>query len=404
MACKPHAVPAAACLAALSALWLTGCDGKTPAGPSEPGGTAGAALRVETVAVGREDLKRVSETTPAELLPYERTDLYAKVSGFIKELRVDYGDRVKKGDLLAVLDVPEMDKELAQKQALVRRAEADLVLAKEAVRATEAEYRRRKSQYERLTRVGRGGVIDQEAIEETQFGFEASKAKWDMAKADVGVKEANVQVARADRDQMEVMTQYTRVVAPFDGVVTKRHLHTGAFISTRAGEVPILTVVRTDLLRVVVDVPEKDVPYLNKEGKVVADLDARPGRKFEWKVTRMAPVLGPGKKVRVEVDVPNPDGVLYPGMYGHATVVLEERPGALTLPSSCVGRDDKGAFVWLAVAGKARQQRVTVGLNDGKKAEIASGLGGTEEVICGSKEALRDGQLVSPQRAAGPKK
>jgi RND family efflux transporter MFP subunit len=403
MACKAHAAaPVAACLAALSALWLTGCDGKAPASPS--GGDAEGALRVETVPVGREDLRRVSETTPAELLPYERTDLYAKVSGFVKEVRVDYGDRVKKGDLLALLEVPELDKELAQKKALVRRAEADLVLAKETVQAAEAEYRRRKSQYERLTRVGRGGVIDQEAVDETQFGFEASKAKWDMSKADVGVKEANVQVARADRDQVEVMTRYTRVVAPFDGVVTRRHLHTGAFVSSRAGEVPILTVVRTDLLRVVVDVPEKDVPYLDKEDKVVADLDARPGRKFEWKVTRMAPVLGPGKKVRVEVDVPNPGGVLYPGMYGHATVVLEERPGALTLPSSCVVRDEKGAFVWLAVDGKARRQRVTVGLNDGKKAEITSGLGGTEEVISGSKEALRDGQPVSTRSAAGPKK
>jgi HlyD family secretion protein len=390
-------------LAGAALLWLAGCEGKPAAAPSSGPTEEAQAVRVETVPVAREYLRRVSEAVPAELMPYEKTDLYAKLSGYLREIRVDYGDRVKRGEVLATLWVPELEKEFEQKQALATRTQADLVLAKEAVQAAEAEHRRRKSQYERLARVGRGGAIDEEAVEETRFAFEAGKAKRDMARADVGVKEAAVRVATADRDRVAALLEYTRIVAPYDGVITRRYLHTGAFISPKGGEQPLLAVVRTDLLRVMADVPEKEVPYLDRDGRVIVALDARPGTKCEWKITRMAPVLGPGKKVRVEADVPNPDGVFYPGMYGHATVVLRERRGVLAVPSSCLGRDDDGAFVWLAANGKARRQRVTVGLDDGRKAEITSGLAGTEEVICGGQEALREGQSVSPRSAAGPK-
>jgi RND family efflux transporter MFP subunit len=355
------------------------------------------------VPVSRETLQRVSEAVPAELLPYEQTDLYAKVSGFLKEIKVDYGDRVKKGDVLAVLWIPELEKEYEQEKAVATRAEADVRLAEEAVRAAEAESRRSRSQHERLKRVGRGGVIDQEAVEETQYRFEASKARWGMARADVGVKQASLLVARADRDQVAALLEYTRVGAPYDGVITRRYLHTGAFITTGRNDQPLLTVMRTDQLRVVVDVPEKDVRYLDKADTVRADLDALPGKQFTWKITRLAPVLGAGKKVRVEVDIPNPDGTLYPGMYGHASVILEEKSGALTVPRASLGNDEQGAFVWLVADGKARRQRVTVGLTRGERAEITSGLSGTEEVVCGGPRHLREGQPVTPQRGQGAK-
>ena len=229
--------------------------------------------------------------------------------------------------------------------------------------------------------------------------MEEGRARQDKAQADVWVAEAQLQVAQADRDQTGAMLQYVNIVAPYDGIVMKRNLHTGAFINPKSGEQPLLTVMRTDQLRVIVDVPEKDARYLNKDSTVRVDLDALPGKQLTWKITRLAPVLGSGKKVRVEVDIPNPAGTLYAGMYGHASVVLEEKPRALTVPANCLGKDTKGTFVWLVVAGKAKPQRVTVGLNDGKKAEITSGLNGTEEVVCSGKESLRDGQPVSAQKA-----
>jgi RND family efflux transporter MFP subunit len=430
-----------ACLAAATALTLTGCDrtGAKAQGSAED--RPAAAARVETAPVSREHLQRVSETTPAELLPYEKTDLYARVSGFIKEIRVDYGDRVKKGDVLAILYVPEMEKALEQKKALVTRAKAAIQQAQEAYKAAAASLRtaeanvaeaeagrtRARAQYERwkvqlanVQDLVNRKVIDAQTRDETLNQFKAaeaavdeveakvksarasldeSKAKQDKARADVSVAEAQLQVAEADRDEAAAMLEYAQIVAPYDSVVTRRNLHTGASINTRSNEMPLLTVMRTDKLRVVVDVPEKDVRYLDKDDLIQAELDALPGKKFTWKISRLAPLLGSAKRVRAEADIPNPDGTLYPGMYGHASVILEDRPTALTVPATALGSDPKGAFVWLVVDGKAHRQGVTIGLNDGKKVEILSGLSGTEEVINSGKNALREGQPVLTQRA-----
>jgi HlyD family secretion protein len=381
------------------AVSLAGCERRPAANVQETAkGPSPSAMRVDTVRVARADLQRVSEAFPAELMPYETTDLYAKVAGFVKEMRVDYGDRVHKGDVLALLWVPELEVELKQKEALVRQAEAEVKLARDTIAAAEADYKRMKSQYERLARVGRSGVLDKEAVEETQYGFEASAAKRDVARADVAVKEARLGVAQENRDLVKTLLHYTQIEAPYEAVVTRRHLHTGAFLDPKVGQQPLLTVVRTDVVRVVVDVPEKEVRYLGKDTTVVVDLDALPERKFAWKITRMAPVLGSGKKVRVEVDIPNSDGLLYPGMYGHASVILEDKPAALTVPADCLHRDAKGTFLWLVGDGKAVQQRITVGFQDGRRVQITSGLSGTEEVICGGTQLLREGQAVLAKR------
>jgi RND family efflux transporter MFP subunit len=226
-----------------------------------------------------------------------------------------------------------------------------------------------------------------------------SAAKRDKAGAEVGAANARLQVARADHDRVKAQLDYTRVVAPYDGVVTRRNLHSGAFLSNKNGErPPIFTVMRTDRLRIIVDIAEKDVRFLDvqhpEQHLVQVTLDALPGKQFVWPLKRFAPVLGGGKKVRAEIEIPNPDKVFFPGMYGHAAVILETKKQALTVPAVCLSSDASGAFVWLVVDGQAKQQRVTIGLNDGKKAELPTGLTGTEQIITSGKEALREGQAV----------
>jgi RND family efflux transporter MFP subunit len=427
-------------LAAVSVLSFAGCGDQAPTA-SQATDVPASRVPVETTRPVRQKIQRVSETTPAILLPQEQTDLHARLTGFIKEIRVDYGDRVTKGEILAVLWVPEMEKELEQKEAHVTLAKAAIEQAKATLKAAEAgiksaeagvteaeasrgrasaQYELWKDEYARIKdlvirkvmtqqnldvtlnqyRAAQASLTEVEAkIQSAKAALEESKARKDKAGADVKAAEATLLVTEADRDQARDMLQYAKVVAPYNGVVTKRNLHTGAFINPKAGDQPLLTVVRTNFLRVVVDVSERDVRYLNKDAKVAATFDALPGKRFEWKITRRAPVLGSGKRVRVEVDeIPNPDGTLYPGMYGYASVILEEKLQALTVPAACLGSDDKGAFVWLAVEGKAERRRVTVGINDGTRAELTLGLSGTEEVICSGKEALRDGQPVMIQR------
>jgi RND family efflux transporter MFP subunit len=428
-------------MAAVAILMLTGCDRTGARAQDSVQYRHPAAARVEAVKVCREHLQRVSDSTPAELMPYEVTDLYARLSGFVKQIFVDYGDRVKKGDVLAVLYVPEMEKGLEQKKALVTRAKAAIQQVEEAQKAatasvliaqagvaeTQAGRTRARAQYERwkvqlanVQELVNRKVIDAQTRDETLNQFKSaeaavdevearvksamafldeSKAKQQKARADLKVAQAELQVAEADRDEMAAMMEYAQIVAPYDGVVTRRNLHTGAFINTSRNDLPLLTVMRTDKLRVVVDVPEKDVRYLNKKMTIQAGLDALPGKKFTWKITRMAPLLGSAKRVRAEADIANPDGTLYPGMYGHASVILEDRPNALTVPATALISDSNGDSVWLVVEGKARRQGVATGINDGKKVEILSGLSGTEEVLNRGKNALREGQPVLVQKA-----
>jgi HlyD family secretion protein len=444
------------CLVA-AALSVAGCGAKTAAYPQVA--SKDGAVPVETVSVGREDLKRVSEATPAELMPYEQVDLYAKISGYVRKMHVDAGDRVRgprydargklveEGQILAELYAPEMDEELKEKEALADQARSEVELAQKAHEAAVAAYetavamvevekagrqradalvKRWQSEFDRMKAVAKG-TIDRQTLDETEYQLEAARAtraelemkirsaealraeaaaKRDKTEAEIKAAKARQRVAEAARDRMKALLQYTRIPAPFDGVVTKRNVHTGAFLDGKSDKL-LLTVVRTDRLRVWVDVPETDVRYLDvphpEQHVVQATLKALPGKTFAWKITRFAPVLGEGKKVRAEVEIdnpyPDPDDpknqlYLYAGGYGYAAVVLQEKTGALTLPATCLVAESAGASVWLVVDGKAKKQRVTVGLNDGKKAEISSGLTGAEEVVASGLAGLRDGQAV----------
>jgi RND family efflux transporter MFP subunit len=426
-----------------------GCAGKAPGHPQGAlqNGNAQPAV-VATIRPTREDLQRLSDSAPAELMPYEQTEITAKVPGYVQKINVDIGDRVRgprygpdgrlsaEGEVLAELWVPEMIEELKQKEELIKQANADVKQATANAAATAANLRtaeaalkeaqagrgrakamvkRWGSEYQRLRRLSQG-VIDVTTVEEAEYQYEAamtasaeieakiqsmqaardeSAAKRDKAEADVAAAQAGVGVAVANRDQARAMLGYAKLTAPYDGVVTKRNVHTGAYINDKTGQQPLLTLMRTDKLRVAIDVSEKDVRFLNPDNLVHVDLDAFPGKKITWKIGRFAPVLGAGKKARLEIHISNPDGVLYPGMYGHAVVTLEEKKAALTIPSTCLNNDDKGLFVYTVIDGKAAPQRVTIGINDGRKVEIITGLSGGEDLIAGGKDLVRPGQAVA---------
>jgi RND family efflux transporter MFP subunit len=387
-------------------------------------------------------------------MPYEQTDLTARVVGYVRKINVDIGDRVKgprydsngrqveEGQVLAELWLPEMVEELKQKEALIAQAKVDVKqseaawavaaanvkTAEAAVREAEAGRVRAVAQetlwtreHQRLRRLT-SGVVTETDVDKARMEMEAAQAmrgeveakvlsmkaardesavKRDKAEADVAAAKARIPVAEANRDQVRAMLQYAKLTAPYDGVITKLNVHTGAYITDRVGQQPLFTIVRTDKLRVTVDVPERDVRFLKAENVVQVDLDALPGKKFACEISRFAPVLGAGKKVRVEVHIPNADGALYPGMYGHAVVVLEHKKRALTVPTTCLSTDEKGPFVFTVVDGKAKQQHVGVGINDGRKAEITSGLTGGEEIIAAGKDLVHDDQSVTAKSSLG---
>ncbi len=386
-------LPTLACAAALLA--APGC-GTTPPVPAPP-------VRPE-----RHALQRLVEQ-PGWVEAYERAPLFARIAGYVRAVRADIGTRVRKDDVLAEVDVPEMEVDLKQKEAAVGQAEAQVKQARAAVLSAEAQRERLKSQYERLAKAGRGGVIDQENVEEARFAYQAAEAGLERAKADVAAAEAQVAVAKASRDHVRTMLQFAQIRAPFDGVVSERHVDTGHLLEPTAKGSPLFVVVRTDRVRIFLDVPETDAVLVQKDAVARIRIQGLDDEEVEGTVAGTSWALDPGQRtLRTEVDFPNPDGKLRPGMYAYATIKCR-RPEALTVPTSAVLTRDHQTFCYCVEDGKAVRLPIKIGARDGTVVEVlkkqtgSRGAGqparwedftGREEIIPGAAATLTDGQTV----------
>ncbi len=403
--------------------------GDEPTGSHGDGGSATqGGMRVEVVHPRPGGLDR-KLTQVCAVHAFEYAQLFAKVNGFLKEQPVDIGDRVKQNQLLAVIDVPELIKAveqakaaLDQAKAMVKVAEAKLSSAKSMKKASEAMLAQRKAEvaakssyreyrYKQQERIR--GLVERNAVEaklldeavdqyEAAVGEEkavqaavltaeadvaAKQAQIEQAQADVIDAHAQVEVARANLEKAEVLANYTKITSPYDGVVTLRSFHRGDFIrsASEGGAEPLLAVARTDLMRVVIPVPDTQVPLVDRGDKATIVVAALPGRKFEGKVSRFSESEDPANRaMRTEVDLPNPDGKLREGMYGTATILLEPAsPNAFMVPSSSLlklsGNGEGQVFV--VRDGKAHKVSVRIGLDNGNEAEILDGLSPDEVVI-----------------------
>jgi HlyD family secretion protein len=402
------------------ALLLGACTGCSRSSPGKPALPAAASPKPSVISVKvdkpRRETLHHTIAQPGAIQALEQPAIYAKVAGYLAEWKVDMGDRIRKGDLLAELAVPELAVDLGQKDALVRQAEAQLKMAKEAVPAAEAEQRRARSQYERLAKVGQTGVLDKDNIAEALYGSEASKARLAIARADVAVKEAQLDVARKNREYSETMLKYMRIVAPFDGVVTRRYVDTGQFVQPATGTKGdiLFTVARTDIMRIFVEVPETEAYWVTDGMPAQVRVQALGGQQFTGKVTRTSWSLDrTSRTLLAAIDFPNNlEGKFRPGMYAYA-VITGERSGVLTVPASAVvtqGDLLQGyqTFCFVEQDGKARRTLLQVGGRDAQRIEVLKkqttpaskgtprweDLTGDEKIILGDVAALSDGQAV----------
>jgi HlyD family secretion protein len=420
-----------------------GVSGATTSASSQPQTEEprGDAVSVEVVKPSQQGLGRKT-TQPGSVHAFEYAELYAKTSGYLGKQNVDIGDRVKHGQVLAIISVPELETDVqeaaasleraksvvAQMQAnvLTRQAEAAAAAATvkqmeaDVVRAT-AQWVYRSKEHHRMEELLELKSIDKRLVDEKQDATEAaraaklaadaaverSKAEADaatariaQAKADVQHSETEVQVAAAVLAKQKVMLDYTRIESPYDGVVTLRKFHPGSFIraADQGGDVPLLTVARTDVVRVVVQVPDRDVPFTNVGDDATVEIDALPGKLFSGKVSRVADSENPQTRtMRVEIDLPNDKDLLREGMYGRATIQLAPPSTALTIPASAlVGKttDDKGK-VYVVRAGKAVLTSIDIGQDDGLQMEVLSGIKPTDEVVVHYRGTLGDGIPVT---------
>jgi HlyD family secretion protein len=390
--------------------------------------------RVEVVKPERATIRRSTEQ-PGQIDAYEVTPIYAKVSGYVEKWTVDIGAKVTKGQVLAVLSVPELDAEAEQKQAMIEEAGAVLLQAKASedvaqanlasakaklieVRAgakrVDADLARWQAEFGRVEQLFKEHAQTGSLVDETRSKLRASEATRDevyaqgktaeaavrqneamleKARADVTSAAASAKVARSDAHRVQTLKQYTIIVAPYHGVITRRHVDVGDLTEPGNHGDPLFIVARDDIVRITVSVPEIYATEVEPGDRALIRLQAVPGRNFQAKVTRTSWMLdAKNRTLRTEIDVPNPKGVLRPGLYAYATIVVEEHANVLTVPTTALIRQDPDILCVTVKGGQAMRKPITVGLDDGIRAEILSGLSADEFVVKAYASTLVDGQ------------
>ncbi|MBI3830841.1 MAG: efflux RND transporter periplasmic adaptor subunit [Planctomycetes bacterium] len=383
---------------------------------------------------------------PGTMEAMEQADLYAKVSGYVAEVRVDIGDRVKTGQLLAVLDVPELAKDLqeakaqqaaktvswkAAESAGMKAASAALEQAKRRLEVTRNELERRKSElalkevtFQRRERLFNEKAVTDQDLDETRCQLQVARAEVKIAESKIAAAEADVQSAEAGHasaeaqveiakaqvdlaaaqvDKVQTLLQYTQISAPFDGVITKRWIDKGALVqaATVNRTSPMFAVQRVDAIRTFVDVPETEVSF------VVLGIVAKvkpyglKGASYDGKVTRIAAAINPGTRtMRAEIDLPNADGKLLHGMYAKVLLDLERHANVLAVPTSALLSEGQERFVLVVQDETAVRKPVKVGIEEGGRVEVLEGLSEADQVVVNPKAGVAAGAHVK----AAPKK
>jgi RND family efflux transporter MFP subunit len=339
--------------------------------------------------------------------PYQEINLYAKVSGYVKRINVDIGDRVKKGQLLAVLEVPELVAEMEHSKAAVARSQADLKRAEDELARAKSEYDVVHLSYGRLAGVAKTqpGIVAQQELDASQGQDRQAEAGVSAAEAAVASAQQQLVVDRAELQKDQSMLDYAQIIAPFDGVVTQRFADTGAMvaagISSEKQALPVLQLAQNDVLRLDIPVPESVVPSIREGDSVQVHVGAM-NRDFEGKVVRFSRQLDESTRTMItEIDVPNANLTLVPGMYADVKIRLQHRQSVLCVPIVAIVRGEGKPWA-LAVdsTNHVGRREVALGVEDARRAEVLSGLREGEMVVAANQEELKSGQLVKPKQAA----
>lgn len=343
-----------------------------------------AAEMVPTASVESRNLF-LQTTQPVTAQAYHLAEFGSMVTGYLKEVSVDIGDRVTVGQALAKVAVPDLEQLHLSRQAQVRRVATDIKAAQARLSASKAEA-------ERILALVSNGTVTSKAGDEATARLEAAQAELESAEAQLAAAEARTAETKA-------MLDYATLKAPFDGVVVGRSVDPGDLV-TAAGQAgadgkPLFQIARTDLLRVVTHLPERDAIHAQPGDPVTLQFDALPSREIESRIARVASALDPAtQRMRVEIDLPNPDGKLPVGLFGRATITLDRREAALVIPSEALRPSAKGPLVYLVKDGRVRHQSVGLGLDDGSWIEVTKGLAVGDLVVTGRIDRLADGAAV----------
>lgn len=387
---------------AISAL-ANGCaDARKSADP-------GDVPRAAVVKVQRKNLSSTLEIA-SEFLPYQEIDVYAKVSGYIQKLSVDWGTHVKQGQILAVLEIPELQQQLLQDEASVRRAEQEVSRAREEQSRAESAYTVAHITYTRLADVqkSRPELVAQQEIDVAQGKDLEASAGFASSKDALAAADQALLAAKAALDKDKAMFAYARMTAPFDGVVTQIYAYTGALLpagtSATKGDSALCHLSQNNLLRLVIPVPERGVPDISDGQPLEVNVSAL-HKTFPGKIVRFSGQIDPATRtMHTEVTVPNANYQLVPGMYASVKIPLHSVANVLTVPVQAVQSTGTGQGTVLLVNSSNHLERrdVKLGLQTAADAEILSGLSENDTVVFGEQNQFKEGQLVSPKLIEAP--
>jgi RND family efflux transporter MFP subunit len=345
-----------------------------------------AAQTVPIAKAGRETLTK-DISLYGEFRPYQEILVHAKVSGYVQSIRVDIGDHVQAGEALAKLEIPELDDDLNRGTAVLAKSE-------EEVKRAQANYRDAHLAYQRLLEVAKSHptmVAEQE--------LDLAKDKDAETEGALGSARENVHESQAELGRIQATVDYATISAPFSGIITKRFADTGALIQAGTASdtqaMPLVELAEDSLLRLDFPVPESAVPEIHVGVPVEVTVDAL-HETFPGKISRYSGrVEVATRKMKAEVEVPNLDGRLTPGMYATVRLVLQQSKNALTVPLQAVALGQKPTVVVLNGSHRLEQRDVTLGLQTPDKVEIRSGLADNELVLVGNRAGIQFGQKAT---------
>ncbi len=335
--------------------------------------------------------------------PYQVVDVHPKVTGFMVKINVDIGDKVHKGQTLAVLEVPELNAQLKGTVFEMQRAKDDLLRAQHEIKRAEAIHSALHADYRRLLEASKAqqGLIAQQELDDAESKDLSSESQVDAAKAEAAAAEQHAEVAHTDNDRVQALKNYTNVVAPLDGVIIWRYADTGALIQSGTNsneqDIPIVRLAQSGLLRLRMPIPESDVRYVHLGDPIEVRVDAV-GRLFTGKIVRFTRDLNfETRTMETEVDVENKDLSIAAGMYANAQMQLARADHVTTIPADAlVLKEDHETVYSLDESNRVRVRNVEVGIRGSRLVEIKSGLQPGDRVIIAAQDSYTEGEQVSP--------
>ncbi len=331
-------------------------------------------------------------------MPYQEVEIHAKVAGYVKEINVDVGDHCKAGDALATLEIPEIQDELKQADAAIQTAQEN----QKSMQATFDESQLLASRLNAAAQETKGLIAQQDV--------DTSNAKNRADEANLAAAKQKVVEAQANSDHLRDLVAYSKITAPFDGVVTRRYADVGALVqagtvqsgtSGNSNSMPLVSFEEINKLRLEFPVPESAVAYV-KVGSPVEITVVSMGKTFQGKVTRFAQKVDTDTRTMLtEVDVDNPEGLYTPGMYATVYLILSEKKDALAVPIASVSTGDKSTVLMLDKDHKVKEQDITVGLETPTMAEVLSGLEEGDLIVAGNRSSIQIGQPAVPKEITG---